>query len=866
MQYRGGGSPARCQFYEYRFQPLSFRQNSALALAYGSIALYVTLSLRRLKAFHSRFGLVVTALTQMTTSILASFTICGLLKINLAQIPQEAYPFVVLIIGLENIFRLINAVLAYPPEMMNTQRIANGIGDIGHASVASAAQNLLILWLLSLVVSPGVAAFCAFAAVALLFDYFFLMTFFVAVLNVDIRRLELQDSISRGPHGPKRKVSPERHTWIDALLQGHVPFSTRMAGSAVTISFVMALNWHFNDHAPALPFRVFPGLFEKQKLPLTEFDGISLPSINQTRHFTSSPRTQDYENAVHFMNLVKPGASGFVAKIYDPLVVVLGGADRSGVPIERRTWLSALRSVAIQHFYPTALAVVFVVAFVTILMNFLLWDNRAEEAELDNLIAENSMILSANPITTTHTLDIIKLAGCKQGHVVSASLDRTISILVYDFMTCTYHSVPIPPEDMARIRWPVHACAIDGQGDWFALLCSHNEVLVGNVHEGRLVRSFLVQEDDDTPLVFDFVPQSPMASQQGACIALIMPSGKLIEYSIAADASQHFDLCSTELVAATLGLTENNILQIVLQSLDDRLISCRKVSGSWRVHQTITSPSKMAPSRVCSSSVDLATSSELDMCIICTAGSLIWQRSSAMAQAPAGLLLTPNSRPSSTRVIHSGRGQCSTCASATVKSVSFVYSDNEKKDCVMQTLSARPHQTNALNLFDADVNCDCLGNAQVRKMEHRLAECGSWETTSEAVVGLRRRAEETLAPATISSPAIADGRNNILSRRRHIAASQAALDEVEQWEAYLLSADGELRTIPVDLSAEGQLYSTRAGPACCVSPRSVAVAIGNTIVIIKTGRDRNESGLNGMSDGASQVLSSRRRNTARKML
>lgn len=38
----------------------------------------------------------------MTTSILASFTICGILRINLAQVPQNAYPFVVLVIGLEN--------------------------------------------------------------------------------------------------------------------------------------------------------------------------------------------------------------------------------------------------------------------------------------------------------------------------------------------------------------------------------------------------------------------------------------------------------------------------------------------------------------------------------------------------------------------------------------------------------------------------------------------------------------------------------------------------------------------------------------------------------------------------------------------
>jgi hypothetical protein len=38
----------------------------------------------------------------MGISIVASFTICGFLKIDLARIPQEAYPFVVLVIGLEN--------------------------------------------------------------------------------------------------------------------------------------------------------------------------------------------------------------------------------------------------------------------------------------------------------------------------------------------------------------------------------------------------------------------------------------------------------------------------------------------------------------------------------------------------------------------------------------------------------------------------------------------------------------------------------------------------------------------------------------------------------------------------------------------
>ena len=99
--YPPHGEISRSKVYEFRFTPLSFKENAALAFAYAGMVIYVLLSLRRLKAFHSRFGLVVTAITQITTSIVASITICGVLRINLATIPKNAYPFIVLIIGIE---------------------------------------------------------------------------------------------------------------------------------------------------------------------------------------------------------------------------------------------------------------------------------------------------------------------------------------------------------------------------------------------------------------------------------------------------------------------------------------------------------------------------------------------------------------------------------------------------------------------------------------------------------------------------------------------------------------------------------------------------------------------------------------------
>jgi len=57
--------------------------------------------------------------------------------------------------------------------MQTVHRIANALGNVGHLSLAAAGQNLFILWVLSRIVSPGVAAFCAFAAVALVFDFVF---------------------------------------------------------------------------------------------------------------------------------------------------------------------------------------------------------------------------------------------------------------------------------------------------------------------------------------------------------------------------------------------------------------------------------------------------------------------------------------------------------------------------------------------------------------------------------------------------------------------------------------------------------------------------------------------------------------------
>jgi hypothetical protein len=869
IRYQRNGNPEHSQLFEYRIQPLSFRQNSALAIAYGLIFIYVGLSLRRLKAFHSRFGLVVTAITQMTTSILASFTICGLLQINLAQIPQEAYPFVVLVIGLENIFRLINAVVAYPPEMMNTQRIANGMADIGHSSLASAAQNLLILWLLSLVVSPGVAAFCVFAAVALLFDYFFLLTFFLAVLSVDIRRLELQDSITRSGGQQKHKQRPrhhrnhshhprghraDKHTWVDALIHGSLPFTTRMAGSAVTISFVMALNWHLTAHGPRTSaLGVFPGLFEKQALPITAFDGTSPPPTDQTRHPATWLRTQDYENAVHFMKVVRPGAQGFVAKIYDPLIITLGNADRSGILLRKETWLHSLRGVAIQHFYPTAIAVVFVVAFVTVLMNFLLWDERAEDAEYEN--GGDNPPLTVHAIETGHMLDVIKMTGCRQGHLLSIGLDRTISILLYNPVSHSYTTIRPSLEQYRQMKWPIHTCSISDRGDWMAILGDDGQVLLGELASGEFTHHFQLDSEEKTSLLFEFVPSPSTPNGQGVSFAVITADGRLTEYQTHNQAIQTFRVSDGELLSASFSLAQRHLPRIILLHPDGHVSALQKASGMWSFKEMPLGYAGAFSDRALGGNASLQTIDEVEASLICTTSTITLLHTPTVRQS--GSFDIPNVKPSSVRVLHGGRNTCLSCGGMTANSLSLVFTDIETRECVVRTYAAQGEPSKPLGLFTEDLVCNCAAKFHWEKDEHRLSDAGSWECTTEAVVGLRRKPQSP--PASPVMLPKDDG--NVLRRRRRrgTGASTSSADESEQWEAYLFSASGELHTVAIDMSGDNQLYATKAGPACQLGYRSVAIVLGSTVYVVKVWDNWADKSGKGSSDGGSQTLHSRRR-------
>ncbi|KAK5137343.1 hypothetical protein LTR08_008920 [Meristemomyces frigidus] len=868
------GHVTRHRVYQFSFTPLSAHEHVALTFAYACMALYVLLSLRRLKAFHSRFGLVVTAVTQMTCSILAAFTICALLQINLSMIPQNAYPFVVLVIGLENMFRLINAVLAYPATMATDQRIANALGDVGPVSVATAGQNLIMLSLLTAFVSPGVAAFCAFACIATLFDVFFLLTFFVAVLNVDIRRFELQDALARATHTQTAlaKPTPAKHTWFDALVHGRLPFSTRMAGTAVTTTFILSLNSHFFEHhSPASPttLRHLLGL-ARGSPPYTaaadaDFDTLAPPPMNATLTPGEWMRMQDFDTAREVMRLAKPGADSFVIRVFAPLIVVLSGADRTGVPLGAEKWTHALTSFARYHFYPVAVAIVFAVAFVAVLMNFLLYSEASGSGRnADGSGCEDEAAVAVRQVCLPHRLDIVKLVGTGKGPFVSVGLDRSVAVSIFDRARQSCRTVALTGEALRSLRWPIRNAAVDEGAESLALHCADDRIVVTYVAMPSFVRC-LRYPDDNPALMFAFV-RLPYEDAVKSCLLVVTSGGRLL--------CDWVDVVAESTVAR---LSESPLLgailvgrKLVVATEDGKIVAYSRTEERWEECASQVLPLGTSRGRL-TGAVSISAETALGSEILVVSTSLAAFFLDSQSLVVLGKVDSPQELLDC-NVLLGPVVDCTACGSLALTSVAFAGTEQASPGkCIIVTLTAEAQDVAGKD--DAGMMClrtstpSCRSFDRARRTQHGLANAGAWRAlSSHAVLGLRRRAK---------GPHDSSGVEKLFpTQLRHRRKASRPGDAEDVWEAYSFSLDGGVETTNVpsscaadtDVEYDAALYVNSAGPTAPLDHHSIAVAFGNQVKIIRASGRGSLAKRNSEPVERHSLITSKRRLTLRKAL
>ena len=167
---------------------------------YASLALgSTTLSVRSIlqnpanALVASKFTLGIIGIVIVLMSVSASvglFSACG---IKVTLIIAEVIPFLVLAVGVDNIFLIVHEFervnVSHPDEEVET-RIAKALGRMGPSILLSASTETIAFALGAAVGMPAVKNFAVYAAGAVLINALLQVTMFVSVLALNQRRVE----------------------------------------------------------------------------------------------------------------------------------------------------------------------------------------------------------------------------------------------------------------------------------------------------------------------------------------------------------------------------------------------------------------------------------------------------------------------------------------------------------------------------------------------------------------------------------------------------------------------------------------------------------------------------------------------------
>lgn len=164
-----------------------------LLVIYLVLLLYLYFSVSKIDMVKSKIGLAISAVVTVIASLLMSVSICTLFGMTPTLNGGEIFPYLAVIVGVENVLVITKSVVSTPVHLDVKIRVAQGLSREGWSITKNLVTELAIVFVGFFTFAPAIQEFCAFALVGLLSDFYLQMAFFATVLSVDIRRMELSD-------------------------------------------------------------------------------------------------------------------------------------------------------------------------------------------------------------------------------------------------------------------------------------------------------------------------------------------------------------------------------------------------------------------------------------------------------------------------------------------------------------------------------------------------------------------------------------------------------------------------------------------------------------------------------------------------
>ena len=172
---------------------------ATIAVSYIIMFVYITLALGQYSSLSLRGLMIESKITLglfgvmiVILSVFASIGIFAVIGVPATLIIFEIIPFLVLAVGVDNIFILVQTYQRdkrRPTETLEDQ-IARVVGEVAPSMLLSSITESACFFLGALSGMPAVKAFALYAGLALLIDFLLQITAFVALMKLDISRQE----------------------------------------------------------------------------------------------------------------------------------------------------------------------------------------------------------------------------------------------------------------------------------------------------------------------------------------------------------------------------------------------------------------------------------------------------------------------------------------------------------------------------------------------------------------------------------------------------------------------------------------------------------------------------------------------------
>ena len=832
--------------FSYKVIPCCPTILTCFIIIYSLFTLYLSVSWENIKFVRSKLGLFIAFVVQTCLSLSASLTIISFIFPSFSVDSLRNFliiPYFVAIIGIENILRLINSVAATPPENHPSVRLSASI-DCLYTTVYTVGVFCGILLLPCIfLISSQLTHLCLFTVLCLVIDLAMHATYFIAILSVDLRRLELEDIITSGS-------AP--------LLDSTVTSS--ILPKSVNIYYHYLKKIFFHPKISASVFTLSISIFF-----LCAWSLLTNPA---EKHNYSAGRIPFFLSS---LSLTLPSLSRHeTIKIFEPLVLEGQMTPFNTFPVSfqvghciQGSFYKFLRLLNVTIVLEFIASIAFILSLTGVILKFLLPPVSAITETHD---VTESMQFSSKELTGYHTLDVLQVVS--QGSTITTvSLDH--KVFVWNAASAPGTRIAKPTQVPCSPEfWPITRVVLSSSNCMVAIFSARiSAIKCYNYKTGTLVYHLQDKSLFSTrPLETFFSGNELVVVSKTGSILSISDTGIITPFKI------EFSSPTGVLAHARRLLTPRIPERVVCLSSENDFSIGTHIGKVWKfrklqiqesptqinmhaqgVHdfskykprpipapQAMLARGPMRPGRfqppplerpkiLNNKIVAIVPVPAINMMLIATSVH------GCLFDAQTGIIVKHfqlgHFKPQTLRVFHSHPSHCRFCGCVSVDTLSIAYSDSEDDGmviCHTLTIDNRAKNSICIRVERDPRETRCLGFEATTERQHWIDKVEGWDTTDmNMIMGVRLRDNTTDietksynpssfsvdSPISSSISWLKNVNNNLVSRNRKrttpsthsssltslsysskkITAPQSKFPLISNtWEGWAMSATGQI--------------------------------------------------------------------------